>query len=507
LVVLALGMLTWWWPAYHAWGALSVAVLVVLTLWLVQKTVARDRSVPGHPAYLVLLGPAVILLLHLARTGLGTAPQQPYEVGGSLNLSMLFHLCLLAAGILLAQSLLPEAARHAAVLALCGAAMVGGAALSVVLRHPNPGRTALALVGFCGVGLWLAALWGVGRARPIAELGRQRRRELRLLYVGAAVAAAVGLALHVPRAAVAAGSAAAAACLIAAATLGRHRLVLLAVGTTLVAVIVAVLKASGMALPTLQREPFALIGRGEEAYVTVSAADNGIAVLGGVAGWLGLLWVLAGSLASAVWLLYGAGRRARLADEAPWRCEDTLRAVSWLAASGAAAGAMLASGGAFIPAVTMAAAFTWGLLPAAVGRPAPRRGGAGLLVCMVALMLLLALARKEGLVYWAAGSLGTGEHLLHALVGFLLAMALAWLLGARRTWLGLLAVAIAILAGGVGELAQLHASLRTAELADWLSHTAGCAAALALFGLCAACRWCESPDVPPARQQGAARPR
>ena len=77
-------------------------------------------------------------------------------------------------------------------------------------------------------------------------------------------------------------------------------------------------------------------------------------------------------------------------------------------------------------------------------------------------------------------------------------MLLAWQMGTRRVWLGLLGILLAALMGGPAELAQYLASNRTAEFRDWVHHVMGSAAAIAPYLLCVMTRWSESTDARPA---------
>jgi len=65
--MMILGMMAWWWPGYRSWGSAVSALATVLALWLAARIVAGDRRVPGHPIHLVVLVPAGIMAMHLAR--------------------------------------------------------------------------------------------------------------------------------------------------------------------------------------------------------------------------------------------------------------------------------------------------------------------------------------------------------------------------------------------------------------------------------------------------------
>ncbi|MFW6133228.1 MAG: hypothetical protein ACOC8F_04970, partial [Planctomycetota bacterium] len=154
--VYLVGMLCWWWPSYRAWGAMTVALLGLGALWVLWRIHTGDRTAPGHPAQLVLAGPMAVLGWHLARTGLGASGDEPLAAA-AVNVSAMWQLALVALGLVVTQSLMPRAARAAA-LSVCAAAMTAGAVAAGAWGQVAPVRSAVALVGFAGVAVWLAAL-------------------------------------------------------------------------------------------------------------------------------------------------------------------------------------------------------------------------------------------------------------------------------------------------------------------------------------------------------------
>lgn len=495
--VVLLGMLTWWWPAYRSWGTTAVGLLVVLVLWLLWRTVSADRTVPGHPIYGVLLIPVLILTAHLARASLAAAGGKGLLLAGALDMSMIFQLALLALGVMLSQSLLPAAARHVSVLGVCGAAMMVGPAAAMVWGRAQPVRTALAMLGFAGIGVWLSMLWGIGLPAagadgPAPAAGHRWRR---IACVAVAVAAACGLTLVAPLQGVLAAGIVAGVLFLAGLVFPGRRIVLLTAGGGLTVAIVVALSAADWLrraiLQVLTRAGQARwLGAGEEAFREVSAADSGLVVLAGTIGWAGLAAFVAALAACVVWLMLHA-RRGHLGDQA--------RAILWVSASAAAGCALLSPGGPFIPAVTLATAFVWGLLPPMLGRPATRRSGAYLLGGTVLVAAAMGIAVRPGLAQWSARVFGLGDSFLHVVMGFLLGLLLAWLLGAKRWWLGLVGIALAGLAGGPGEALQYLLATRVAEFRDWLYHGLGSVSAAVPYLLCLAARWCESADAPPRR--------
>lgn len=487
--LMVLGPLSWWWVGYRSWGGLTAGMLVVMGLWLMWRTAADNRTVPGHPLHVILVVPAAILAWHFVKHSMAAGSLPAGALGGELDLSMLFHLGLLALAVMLTQSLLPAAARHVVGLAVCGLAMMVGPVTAVAWQQTLEARNALAMQGFAGVAVWLSLLWGLAPSDDGGPVPHAlRRRDLRLACIGLATAASVVMARMAPEATVRAGTVVGLAMISGALLFRRHRVVLLVVG--------GVLSAGGLHVTALLTgsitgfDPAGAgwFGGGEEAFGRLSAGSNGVAILLATIGWAGLVWVVGGGCLCVGWLL----RQGVL------RGADQGRSVVWLAATGLATASLLSGGGAFMPTGTLIAAFTWGMLPAMLGSTPKRRPGIVLLVPILALMLAMGMAWSSGLVVWMVKSFGWGDKMLHGVSGMLLAAVLAWLLGSRCWWRGLLAIVAAALAGGAGELAQrVVASWRGADLADWGAHAAGSALVVIPYLLCMGSRLCESADVIP----------
>jgi len=234
-------------------------------------------------------------------------------------------------------------------------------------------------------------------------------------------------------------------------------------------------------------EAFTLSGRALQA---VSANDSGLQVLCGTIGAPGAVLTVAGLTGCLVMFLVRA-RRDHSGDKAG--------CVAWTVASLLCAGALLVRGGMFIPAVVLAVGLTWGLAAEAAGRASRPRPGVTVLVALISLMVLMGVARSNGLLVWAVNSICPGDSvdkLLHGIFGMILSMTLAWLMGSRKLLWGLAAIVLASLAGGVGEIVQyLTSTGRSFEWSDWGFHVAGCTAAAAAYLLCIGARQCESTDT------------
>lgn len=220
----------------------------------------------------------------------------------------------------------------------------------------------------------------------------------------------------------------------------------------------------------------------------MDAGASGAAVLVGAIGWAGAGLTAAGAGACLIWFLICA-RRAGGRSRA--------RAVVGSVAAVLAGCAVLARGGPFCPAATLAVALTWGLLPAMAGCAGRDRSAAYVLAAVLAVAAVLGLARHPGLAQWSAEAFGLSKDSLHAPTGFLLAVLLAWLMGSRRFALGVVGVLLAAGAGALGEVLQAAVSARGVQMRDWLLHVLGSAAGFAAYALCIGARACELPIADP----------
>ncbi|MCP4376283.1 MAG: hypothetical protein GY794_08935 [bacterium] len=502
LTVVLLGMLTWWWPEYSTWGALIGGLIITLLLWLCWQTVSINRTIPGHPIYLVLLIPAAILIYHLARTGLGVRTDNLRVVSGALNASLLFHMAMLALCVMLSQSLLPGAMRYGSVPRICGAVMIAGGILVGFRDDATPVRTAMSLVGYAGIPIWLAPLWRPGIS--IAQQGFDppaHQHMMRICSLAAAVLAGGLLGWNCPVAMILASGFAGITLVAASVIFSRRSRWLLIVGAILMVGGTLGGAIHGGVLPGALNTSGPLLGSGEEAFgqviaqdrqvvQAISARDSGLQILLGTIGLPGTILTVMGLVGILVMFLVCA-RRDHTGDKA--------QCVAWATASLLCMVAMLSSGGMFIPAVVLGFGLTWGLLSDAAGRAPRPRPGIALLVVLMAVTVLLGVTQSSGLINWVAHAFWSdkgGDKLLHAIFGMMLSMTLAWLLGSRNLRWGLLAIALAALSGGIGEIIQLITSTgRLAEWSDWGAHATGSILAVIPYVLCVGARQCESSDA------------
>ena len=491
--MMIVGMLTWWWPGLRAWGALAGGLMVVFALWLTWRTVCGNHTIQGNWLYLVLLVPAAIFIYHLARTGLGTELNRTAGLAGALNVSMLFHIGLAALAIMLSSSLLGSLKdSKAAIFAACGAAMVGGPSAAMIFQYEEtaPIHTALTLLSFGGIGLWLCSIWafdGSGENEDTAPPHHPRHTmHLKIACAAIGIIAAAFLACVRPSQAVIAGIAAGVVLIFSGAVLPARRKALLAWGAILVsgACVLAIIFPPN--IPRISTWQFGLFGLGEQAAGKVSPADGGLVIVARTVGLIGLAWLLVGAVVYMAAAIVSARKSsgARQGSVAVWAASTAVVSCS-----------LLAPGGLAVPAASLAVAFMWGMLGSAAGKQPKIRSGIFLLAAMAVIFAAMGLARSPGLGQWSAMSFGAGQNFLHIPTGFFLAMVMAWLMGARGFWFGILGIVLAGLAGGAGEALQYLASRRGADMLDWGYHAIGSAAAIVPYLLCVGSRMCESPEA------------
>ncbi len=507
VAVVTLGLLTWWWPGYRAWGAMSAGLILSLTLWLLWRIVAGDRTVPGHGIHWAVAAPAVVVLYHLLRL---SWDEQAATAGlsGAMSVTLLFQLGLLALGVLLVQSVFLNYSRPVFLPLLCSVAVCFGASAALLWTPQDLPRGSVSLLACAGAIAVLGALVPVIERTHDGQSPRGWPGKVLLGGCGALVIAALLIAGGASRRALFVTVLMLGASMLLGMVRGRRMRILWV--CVVLAGLSAVLVFLGVRAWGHEDSARMLLGRGEEAVIEAAVDAAGLNLLVETAGAPVVAVMLAATAAAG-----GLGLLSRPGDRSA-----RVRASCWTAAAGLSVAALLSEGGLFLPAVTLAAAMFWGLLPAMCEAPARRRSGVWLAVVMVALMLLLGLVPNPGLVSWSASALGGSSATLHLIVGFLLSLVLVWTLGVRSVKLGLLGVVLAVFAGGLGELLQSFAPGRgtpidvwlavlggeatagqramvASELNDWFMHSLGAVMVVVPYLLAMGSRWCESPDAPP----------
>lgn len=411
---------------YRPWACLTVFWLLVWAVWMFSALLRGQRHVPGNLAHISLLGVAFLFACHLASYLVFRGQRTESTMDGQLDASLLFHAALLALGVFLAQSYLGDG-DHWRLLRLCGGVIVLGSAAALVFPLSPGADDAHTITLLSGLFIFAAPRW---TDRPRRLFWSSSARAAILLFTALSVLVMFGLTIL----------------------------------------------WWNVAGSLLWQTPQGWFGRGEFAFSIVSGASSGSAVLGGTTGYVG-------------WLLFVAGLLAALV-RAVVRGHWNRTAFFWVAATALSTMAILAPGGYFLPVTAVTFALTWGLLPRICGAPIARASGLFVVVTMLLIAMLLGVTRKVGLLVTISHVYELSDKQSHGIFGFLLAIVLAWWFGAKRAWLGAIGMAVAMLIGGLGEVAQRVIGLgRAFELDDWRAHAIGAGVAAALLILCFVARY------------------
>jgi hypothetical protein len=500
-VLVVVSMFAWWWPSLRAWASLLAGLGVVLLLWTMWRTAAGDRTIPGHPIHVALLGPVLVLAGHLVAEVATVPPGNRHLLAGGTLSSFILLFSLIALGVLLAQSLLvriSDAPRFHAVLAL---AMMIGADTALAVPGSDPVHPAMMLLGLAGVLVWLAPLWpfrspdAPEESDPDAPPASPAMIEAPWLtrvswvgWLGVAFAQTFVLALASPQTFAMGVLLAGAVFLLAGTLLHVRRLRYLASGAGL-----CILGGAGLfAWPPELSFPEAInagaIGMGERALGHLTVTDEGWRVLGAFVGWAGLLWLLGGAVICGVLMMMAVRREAT---------DRQAGAVLWTAATVVGSAALLVRGGLVIPAVAMAVSVLWGALPSIADRARPARSGWWVLAWMAGVLLMVGLTTNNGLLGWMISDLHASDKAAHFVLAVAVTAVLVWLTGSRSVWRGLLGILLGASLGLVGEGLQLLSSSRGVERADAVAHALGSAVVVLPYLLCMGSRWSESRDARP----------
>jgi hypothetical protein len=407
----------------------------------------------------------MVLCWHFLRHGLLPRSDAGRGDWGALDLSAIYQFALIALVGMLSQELFASLRARGVPTFLAGAGMVIGALAAALWGKATPVQPPMTLLAFSGVGLWAAILYSGGYRPPkAAGPGPPPPHAMHRAAVASCVVLCGALWFLFPAQGVLAAALLGGAAWLGAICLGGTRLRAAAIALAALALAAACLVA-GMERVTHSISRLgetlgggAALGIGEEAYAGPWESNLGPRLVALQIGWGGLAWLGAGLLAAGVLAL----RRAKAAGEG---AATVLRLWS----AGLAMAALFSSSGLFVPAVSLAVGFTWGYLQAPGARPGHPWSGWVFLALLTALMFLLALAPAVGLLEWACDAYGMRDDFLHVVCGMLFTAVLAWQLGSRKIWKGLVGVGLAVAAGGAGELAQYFlTATRNAEWGDFL---------------------------------------
>jgi hypothetical protein len=460
----SVGMAAWWWPSYQSWGATAGLMILLLAMYMAVKISAGDGTVPGNPVYFPALISVALASCHFAA---GLKDETASLLDNMMNVSAIYHIGLFALGVLLVQALAAGAPLARALRFISGAAMIAGGLLSHIIVGQSPAAQAMTPVAVAGAGLCLATA---------SEFFDHAALTARTSITGAAIAALATLSTIGPHVLLF-GSATAGAIILLTSILSRgHRLVGVPVGVLCAGVSAwRLARAPGLIPPDLSA-----FGSGESAFDAFTGADSGLHIISSALGWMGLGIIALAALAAACWIVIASARQKR-----------TSRIIMTCAAAFAAS-AFLAPGGLFLPSCTLAAATCWAFSAADI-RPPRAYGSAAVAVSLGALTLLLGVVSQMGLAIASARAFHLDDGFLHATAGFLSTLAICWVMGVRRFWLGLVAIVVGAALGGVGEWLQSLGN-RSPEMRDWANHIFGSALAGLTFILGRGCGLCESHE-------------
>jgi len=489
LVVVLSAPLVLWWPSIEGWTALGMATLAIWLLWLSRRTLTGATDVPSHPLYLALLGVWALACYNAARWGWTSVSAESRPMLGQLAASLATHISLVALLAMLIQDLLAHRPLSKAIVTLFGISVLCGAVGALIVTQRDEGRLMLALMGWTGLSVLCWPLWQRSGKDAAGRRALWRRIE-RYGRMAIATVAAVVLSVLCPTGVLVTTGAAAVALLIAAICLrGKAAPLALAALVALISCGAHAWNVGWIRLPAWPRTTADWLGRGGDALVEFGPWTNDLALLAGTVGWAPTLWLLAGLLAGLIWALWPARHGGR---------DEQSRAVLASLTIVLATAAWLSPGGLFNPAVNVTFVAVWAVCPAALGRNTKRRSGWWVFAVVVCLSLALALVRKVGLLIWAVTLHGRDDDVLHVFIGWLTTHVLLWLFTSRKRG-PYIAIGISLAGAAAGEIAQICLSSRSAQMKDLLGHAIGAAFATAIYVVCRACLWSESPDMPSVR--------
>jgi len=324
-------------------------------------------------------------------------------------------------------------------------------------------------MGFAGTGVMLAPSFVPSLVRPVHDVLEHKTfaHAAAISRVSLAALLAVILAVVQPETTAVACAAVAGAMLLSGALLRHHRRALLGAGGIL---------ALGGLLAMYQLEVhipqwvgrFTLLGAGEGA-LAGAQEPLGLWVLGVSTGWVGLAAVCGGMLAALIWSL----RASR--DAAPG-CQA--RAALWACVVALSSTALLAGGGMSTPAVMLATATTFALMPHLVAHRVASFRGWSVAVAFTAVLLVLGLEQHFGGKMWLDLALQYGDETMHLLAGMVLTVVLFWQSRSSKFWQALLCCLVAAALASLGE-------------SDVVADVGGAAAALGVFLMIRLAAWVE----------------
>ena len=459
---------------YLAWSYITTGLLLTWVIWMIGGIIWKTNNVPGNPVYVFILSLAGIFAWHLIADQY--VPQIPKSgLFGSVNMSMLFHLVLIALSVLLSQCFFGYGSPPKRLLDVIAVVMMAGT-LVITFRGHLETVNAPGVLCFCGICIWLVPLTRRKRVEktPFPEPGLlDKTRYVVRLFVAVLVLA--GLLIATQGREILWG--AAVGCLPVIAYLTRRRSKPL-LAKFIIALGVVVTIAAGLIVASRDSIPISPVGMGEKGFCFVSAGDSGFSLIMATTGYIGMSCFAIGTVGLALWSLF----RTRYVSGGA-----SVRATLWVAAVLFSTAALLVPGGYVNPVNVIVFGFVWGLLPRMTGVTPKFRSVwiPGLVVMCV--VITAGVVSNSGLLMKMCTLHHWGDKALHFFGGGVLGMLMGWWFGAKRRWLGVVGIITAALIGGAGELGQKLFATRAFEWADWKYHSMGVAVALALYILAMGC--------------------
>jgi hypothetical protein len=462
---------------YLAWSYITAGLLLTWIIWMIGGIIWETNRVPGNPVYLFILSLVGIFAWHLIADQY--IPQIPKSgLLGSVNMSMLFHLVLIALSVLLSQCFFGYGSPPKRLFDVIAVIIMVGT-LVVTFRGYSETINATGVLCFCGICIWLVPLTRKKRAEKISLLEPRPSDSPRYVF-RLFVAAAVLVLLLV-------------------ATQGREILWGLAVGylpaiayctrksdKPLLAKLIIVLGialtiVAGLITASLNHIPITPLGMGEKGFYYVSAADSGLSLIMATTGYVGMSCFAIGTVGLALWSLF------RIFHTRYASGSVLIRATLWVAAVLFSTAGLLVPGGYVNPVNVIVFGFVWGMLPRMTGVTPKLRSAwiPGLVVMCV--VVTAGVVSGSGLLVKMSLLHHWGDKGMHFIGGGVVGILLGWWFGSKRRWLGIVGIVIAVLIGGAGELGQKLYTTRSFEWADWKYHTMGVAVALVLYILAVGC--------------------
>ena len=470
-----------WRPDFGGWAVVSTGILLTLMLYFVEAIVNRQNRLPSNKLHGVFLGISGIVVLHLFAMWAKITPSTCMR--GSIGSSIVFHLALISAGILLVQTfawrgIFLQYFRHISV----GFLMLG-CAIAGLFKSGKIGSEPLFLAGLSGLAIW--SLGFIKKYTPANFAGRQnplKDKVLKGIYLGTSILFALAFVFF---------SSIESFFIAMTVAIFCFSIYQLAIkyDTAKPAWIFTIIWSVIITFAIVATKPaclgFSLLGIGERGFYAVSACNSGAHIILAISGVIGVAIFIAGFFATGCWLITGAKRGFP---------RQIIRATLATAGICLAGGAFLSTGGFTTPISTVAIIIAGGLLyqNAGIHKYDTKNSVAQycvktspaiyIVLALAAVFAVAGIAGFPGLLGEMGFAMGLSDKSLHLIAGGLISIVLAWWLGKYHWLLGLVGIGLACGVGVLGEAIQGYAKTgRGSESADVKKHLIGCAIGAGIY--------------------------